>query len=153
MKRILVFAGIFLFVLSMSVSAQTVKKGELTWYTKFEEAQKVAKAENKTIFALFTGSDWCPWCIKLDNEILSKKEFADYAKKNLVMVYIDFPRKTKLSEIDSKYNNQWRDKYPVKGYPTVVLMNSDLKLIETTGYQEGGPVKFVTDVKALLSKK
>lgn len=141
----------FLFALSVSGFSQ-MKKNDLVWQTKMEEAQKIAKAEKKPIFALFTGSDWCPWCIKLDNEILSKKDFVEYAKNNLVLLYIDFPRKTKLSPETEKYNYSLMKKYPVGGYPTVVLTDENGKTIETTGYQEGGPVKFVADLKKLLKK-
>src|ERR1017187_7651292 len=70
--------------------------GELTWLTDLPKAQAQAKTENKLVMLDFTGSDWCGWCIKLDNETFSKQEFADYASKNLVLVQLDFPQKKEL---------------------------------------------------------
>ena len=71
-----------------------VRAADLTWLTDLPKAQAEAKTENKLVLIDFTGSDWCPWCIKLDKETLSQPEFADYAAKNLVLVKVDFLRHT-----------------------------------------------------------
>ena len=63
------------------------------WIDDFDEAVKLAKAENKDLLVDFTGSDWCGWCIKLNKEVFSQPDFAGYAKKNLVLVELDFPNK------------------------------------------------------------
>jgi thioredoxin-related protein len=42
------------------------------WLTDFSAAKKKAKEENKPILMLFTGSDWCPWCIKWEKEAFSQ---------------------------------------------------------------------------------
>ena len=64
---------------------------KLKWYTNLEEAVKIATVNQKSILVDFTGSDWCIWCHRLDDEVFSKKEFSDWAKKNLVLVKLDFP--------------------------------------------------------------
>src|SRR6185436_2003646 len=53
-----------------------------------------AKKEGKLLMMNFTGSDWCGWCIKLKGEVFSKPEFDEFASKHLVLLEIDFPRKT-----------------------------------------------------------
>jgi thioredoxin-related protein len=63
------------------------------WLTDFSVAKKKAKEENKPILALFTGSDWCPWCIKWEKEAFSQPEFKNYARTNLVLLFVDFPDK------------------------------------------------------------
>ena len=65
---------------------------EVQWLTDLPKAQAKAKAENKLIMLDFTGSDWCGWCIKLNKEVFSKPDFAEFARKNLVAVEVDFPR-------------------------------------------------------------
>ena len=62
------------------------------WMTDFEKAKKKAKNENKTLLLDFSGSDWCSWCIKLDEEVFQKDIWKAYAKEHLVQVLIDFPR-------------------------------------------------------------
>ena len=84
----------------------------------------------------FTGSDWCGWCIKLNKEVFSKEEFADYAKKNLVLVEVDFPRRKKLSEEQKKANEALQEKYKIEGYPTLVVLNGDGKQVGKLGYSD-----------------
>ncbi|MCK5529413.1 MAG: thioredoxin family protein, partial [Kiritimatiellae bacterium] len=64
------------------------------WETDFEKASAKAKASHRYMLLDFSGSDWCGWCIKLDDEVFSKKDFKNYAKENLVCVMLDFPRKS-----------------------------------------------------------
>src|SRR2546430_1281570 len=71
---------------------------ELQWLTDLPKAQEKAKTDKKLVMLDFTGSDWCGWCIKLNNEVFSKAEFAKYAKDNLVLVEVDFPRKKQQPE-------------------------------------------------------
>ena len=77
--------------------------------------------ENKTLLLDFSGSDWCSWCIKLDEEVFQKDAWKAYAKKHLVQVLIDFPReKSEQSEALQKQNNALAKQYTVRGFPTVL---------------------------------
>jgi len=116
---------------------------ELQWMTDLPKAQAQAKAEKKLVLLDFTGSDWCGWCIKLNKEVFSKPEFAEYAKKNLVLVEVDFPNKKKQTEELKKTNEALQQKYKVEGYPTIVVLNSEGKHVGDTGYVEGGPKAFI----------
>lgn len=110
------------------------------WLDNYADALKTAKEENKKVLVDFTGSDWCGWCIKIDKDVFSKPGFRTYAKKNLVLVKVDFPERKKLSEAVQKQNNELQKKYGVEGFPTLVLLDSDGKEIgRKVGYVEGGP--------------
>ena len=61
-------------------------RAEATWLTDFHRAQEEAKVGHKLLLLNFTGSDWCGWCMRLQAEVFSKLEFAEYAKQNLVLV-------------------------------------------------------------------
>jgi protein disulfide-isomerase len=65
------------------------------WLTDWEAAKAKSKTEDKPILINLTGSDWCGWCIKLEKSVFSKKEFKEFAAKNLILMEADFPRKTK----------------------------------------------------------
>ncbi|MDD4817345.1 MAG: thioredoxin family protein [Victivallaceae bacterium] len=125
------------------------KEENMNWYSDFDLAAAAAKKENKPIFMLFTGSDWCPWCMKLDGEILSKPEFENYAKDNLVMLYLDFPNAKQQTEAERLANRALAVKFGVEGYPTVVLLSADGRELGRTGYQRGGAVPFVESLKAM----
>jgi len=137
----------------LAVGASVAVAAEGPWLTDFEEAKKQAAKEDKAILMDFTGSDWCGWCIKLDKEVFSKKEFLDYAKKNLVLVEVDFPSKKKLSAETKKQNAGLAKKFKVEGFPTIVLTDAKGKKFATTGYQEGGPKAYVKHLGKLLEKK
>lgn len=122
----------------------------LNWETNLEVALQKAKTENKAVLVNFTGSDWCQWCIRLSNEVFSKSEFADYAEDNLILVRLDFPRNIEQSAETKMYNNQLAQRYGVQGFPTILLFNSQGKMVLQTGYQPGGPVSYVEHLKNSL---
>src|SRR5207249_2695874 len=68
------------------------------WTDDYEKALAQAKADKKIVLLDFTGSDWCPWCIKLDKEVYEKPKFKEYAKDNLVLVTVDFPNGKHLTK-------------------------------------------------------
>jgi thioredoxin-related protein len=118
---------------------------ELPWTDGLPEAMAKAKAENKIVLLDFTGSDWCVWCIKFDDDVLSKPEFAAYAKTNLVMVMLDFPNAKPQSDLVKKTNKDLQDKFKVDGFPTYVALTPDGKEIgRQIGYLSGGPQAFIT---------
>ncbi len=125
---------------------------ELNWMTDLPAAQAKAKAENKLVMLDFTGSDWCGWCIKLNKEVFLKPEFAEYAKGNLIPVEVDFPEKKKLSKAQKSANQALADKYGIKGYPTIIVLNPDGKKVGKLGYQPGGPKAFITELDKLKSR-
>lgn len=123
------------------------------WNTNLPDALKKAEKEKKYVLVDFSGSDWCGWCIKLDKEVFSKKEFKKYAKDNLILVLIDFPRNKKMSMKEKAANNALAQKYKVQGFPTVLLMDSKGKVILTTGYKPGGPEKYIEHLKEAIEKQ
>src|SRR6266436_3849413 len=101
--------------------------GRLTWSTDLPKALQQAKAEKKLVLMDFTGSDWCPPCKALHKNVLSSEAFADYAKKNLVLVDVDFPRQKTLTEELKKANEKLSERFKVEGFPTIVVLSEDGK--------------------------
>ena len=85
------------------------------------EAQKISNEAKKPIFAFFTGSDWCGWCRKLQNDVFSKQTFIDWARKNVILLELDYPRKTKLAPELQQQNAELQQVFRISGYPTVWL--------------------------------
>lgn len=132
--------------------SQTTTSG-VQWLTNLPQAQAQAKNENKLVLLDFTGSDWCGWCIKLDQDTFSKPEFADYARKNLVLVQLDFPDKKPQAKALKQANAALQKKYGVTGYPTLIAMKPDGTVVWTqTGYLEGGPPALITELNAARKK-
>src|SRR5687767_6717334 len=116
MKALFRKLTLLLGVLCVSVPIAFAATG---WDDDYEKALAKAKAENKMVLLDFTGSDWCGWCIKLDKEVFSKKEFKDYAKENLVLVEVDFPQGKNQSKKLKEQNAKLKQEFGVRGFPTI----------------------------------
>jgi thioredoxin-related protein len=114
------------------------------WQTDYKQALAQAAKEKKQVLLDFTGSDWCPYCIQMDREVLNKSQFESFASKNLVLVKLDYPRRKKLPANESQQNDQLQQQYSIEGYPTYVLLDSQGKEVKrVVGYVDGGPSAFI----------
>lgn len=114
----------------------------------FEKALTAAQGNGRLVLIDFTGSDWCGWCQKLQEEIFSRPEYQAYAQKNLETVVVDFPKTKSLSTTQKKQNQTLARQYRVKGFPTLILVDGNGKeLARHDGYLEGGPPAFIAWVQ------
>jgi thioredoxin-related protein len=119
------------------------------WVTDFESAKKTAIDEKKDLLLDFTGSDWCGWCIKLNQEVFSQEPFKVGTKDKFVMVELDFPREKALDAKLKEQNEALKEKFQIKGFPTIMLCDASGKPYAKTGYQAGGPEKYVLHLNEL----
>jgi thioredoxin-related protein len=125
-------------------------RAESGWVSDYKKAQEQAKAAHKFLLLNFTGSDWCGWCIKFDRDVFSQPQFKDFARNNLVLVELDFPRAKPQPPEVRKQNRELAQQYEVVGFPTIVVLNSDgQKLWQWDGYFPGGPEAFVAELQKL----
>ncbi|MCB5271939.1 MAG: thioredoxin family protein [Candidatus Cloacimonetes bacterium] len=120
------------------------------WTENWDLALAASKELKRPVLVNFTGSDWCSWCIKLVNEVFSKDEFQNYAKENLILLKLDFPKNIAQTEALKKQNNALQKQFGIQGFPTILLMDSDGKEINRTGYQQGGAAAYVKHLQTLL---
>ncbi len=145
----------FLIVLFLAwgvMPAQETHKG-LHWLTDFEQAKSKAQKEHKPIVMLFTGSDWCPPCRAMHNDLFHNKEFIALADK-VVLVMVDFPRRKPMTKEQREKNYQLAGKYHQGGVPTFVAVTSDGNKIldKISGYRYGYPDKHIQFFKDIISK-
>lgn len=139
-------------LLALTVSLSTAAGDE--WMTDFEAAKQKAAAENKDLLVNFTGSDWCSWCIKLVDEVFKHDAFKKGVADNFVLVELDFPQdKSKLDESTQKQNEMLQEKYSIQGFPTILLLDDQGRPYAQTGYQAGGPEKYLVHLDKLLAIK
>ncbi len=132
-------------------SSETEQNDDNAWFTNFDEAKAKAIKEQKPMLIDFTGSDWCGWCIKLDDEVFSQANFQEFASDSLVLVEIDFPKNKVQSEELRLQNKALAEKYSIRGFPTILLLSPEAELIEKTGYQSGGAKSYVNHIKNILN--
>jgi len=170
MKKIAPLLFLFLLLPPLIINAQTDNSTSfegLTWYTDIMKANEVSKASNKPLFAFFTGSDWCGWCKKLQREVFSKPGFIKWAKENVVLVELDFPRSKALSPEIAQQNESLKQTFQVRGFPTiwVFFLNKNsgedkytIDSLGSLGYPQGATpgkeeVKFLLDANTLLKNR
>jgi protein disulfide-isomerase len=153
MKKILV--TLLLILGSFAMEAQG-----LVWQTDINKAIAISNKEKKPMLLFFTGSDWCGWCIRLQKEVLKTPEFATWAKKNVVLVELDFPKRTAQSDAIKNQNAGIQQAFGVQGYPTVWFANAKMKDgkpsftgIGSTGYLAGGLSAWLAAADGILKNK
>lgn len=127
-------ALISFFCLSNPVEASPV----INWHTNYEEAVTSAKQTSQPLLLFFTGSDWCGWCIKLENEVFNTAEFSQETANGFVFVKLDFPLYKSAPDDISAQNKALQKCYDIRGFPTVVLLDCNQQQIGQTGYRPGG---------------
>lgn len=114
------------------------------WTTDFAAAKKAAAEEKKTLLVNFTGTDWCHWCIRLDEEVFSTDTFTSAVTEKFIPVKLDYPQdKSGQSEKVQQQNKALAEVYPVQGFPTILLLDAQGRPFAQTGYQPGGPKKYL----------
>lgn len=166
----ILFAAVAAFIMSSFINCpipQDEQEEALTWYTSLDEVQKLSKESGKPIFGFFTGSDWCGWCHKLQREVFAKDAFVKWAKENVILLELDFPRKKQLPADLAKQNRELQAAFKVTGYPTIWVFFADkeeetgkinLTALGKLGYPRGAEpgkeeVKFIQDADAVMANK
>lgn len=126
---------------------------ELKWLDNSQQVLDLAKKEGKPVLIDFTGSDWCGWCIRLKKEVLNTPEFAAFASENLVLQIADFPKRIEQSAELKTQNRALAEKYGIRGFPTLIILNSEGKQIGQMGYMRGGPQPFIAQLQKIIDKK
>lgn len=121
MKQIAILLAALVFT---TLSALAGKSG---WDDNYEKALAEAKESKKLVLLDFTGSDWCGWCMKLDEEAFSKSEFKKFAKENLVLVELDYPHGKNQTKKLKEQNAELKTKFGVRGYPTIIIVDAEGK--------------------------
>ena len=144
LKRFLLVVIIGGAVLERSAFAAAV------WLDDLPKAQTQAKAEKKFVLMHFSGSDWCGWCMKLRKEVFLKPEFESYARSNLVLVGIDFPKRKPQLPARQAANQQLAEQFKVQGFPTLLLLDGEGTSLGRISYGQGGTKAFLAEVEKLI---
>ncbi|KLT71502.1 MULTISPECIES: thioredoxin family protein [Flavobacterium] len=142
------------------VGAFVAQAQELKWHTDVKEAIAISNKENKPMLLFFTGSDWCGWCIRLQNEVLKTAEFSKWASQNVVLVELDYPRRTPQTPELKNQNNELQQAFGIQGFPTIYFTSAEskdgkvnFKGLGHTGYVAGGPTAWLAVAEGIVHPK
>lgn len=144
------FLGVSAAVVAFGCMGFAYASGE-GWTTDFAAAKKQAIESKEDLLIDFSGSDWCPLCIKLDQEVFTKDSFKAGVKGKFVLVTLDFPNdKSKMSAATLQQNAALRVAYGnIVQFPMVLLCDPEGKPYAATTYQEGGPEAYLKHLDEL----
>ncbi len=151
---------IAMFSFGTLVAQGDYKAGHEGWHVDVDEAYKESQETGKPIMANFTGSDWCGWCKRLSAAVFVKPEFQKWAKENVVLLELDFPKRKSVPQEIKEQNSNLQRAFKVRGFPTVWVFEMDkdkdtdemkINALGKTGYKSN--VKdFISDVERMLVK-
>jgi protein disulfide-isomerase len=167
MSKFLVVAIFLVGTINTYSQTKANESDDLTWLTDISQAYTLSTSTKKPVFAFFTGSDWCGWCHKLEKEVFAKPEFVSWAKSNVVLLELDFPRRKQLPAELAQQNQSLQQFFGIKGYPTIWIFNMTkdtknnqfmISALGSLGYPDGATVgkeevKFLENANKIMSQK
>lgn len=154
LKNILILS---LTILSLSLYGQ--EKKQLKWYLNYTEVTELAKKENKLVLLFFHGSNWCPPCIRMQNEVFAADTFVNKVTEKILFLDVDFRTKPKLSDAQLAHNNEVKKRFGLpddfgQGYPQVVIINGKGEVqYQEKGYDGRGSAYLMGKIDNLLKSK
>lgn len=139
---------------------------ELEWHSQLEKARLLSEQTGKPIFGFFTGSDWCGWCHRLQDNVFKKESFKTWAAENVILLELDFPRRKALPPELAEQNNGLKNFFQVQGFPTIWIFEAGLdqetkqyqiNALGSLGYPRSNPGEedkvFISQANQILLKK
>ena len=134
-----IFAFVMLMMITTSLFAQK-------WETNFEIAKTKAGKEGVNIVLVFSGSDWCIPCMKLEKNIWESQDFIEYSKTHFVLLRADFPKKKAgaLPKEQQEQNDRMAEIYNKQGlFPLVLILDKNGKTLGSTGYKNVSAKEYI----------
>ena len=129
-------------IVAVLMTAGAAWAGEVKWEKNYDDGLALAKKEKKLVMVdVYT--DWCGWCKKLDKDVYATKEVSDLLAKDFIAI--------KLNPEKSKKNANVAEKFGVRGYPNIIFLDADGKMLS----QIGGYVpakEFLQQMEAVVKK-
>jgi protein disulfide-isomerase len=95
------------------------------WFVNFEAAKAEAAATKRRLLVLFTGSDWCPGCIKFEEEVANQPEFLSFTSVSFVLLKLDYPRELWQPPELREQNKALRKRFEINVYPSLLILDAD----------------------------
>ena len=140
-------------LLPILTSGQAATRQAPPWLTDLPQAQAKARTEGKSVLIHFSGSDWCGWCMKLHKDVFQKADFESYARSNLVLVSVDFPKRKPQPPAVQQANQKLAAQYQVQGPPTLIVLDSHGRTLGKLNYGNGGTRAFIAEMEKIIHAK
>lgn len=130
-------------VLVVAVVTCSLAQASDRWLTSYETAMETARETGRPVLTIFTGSDWCPHCRTLEDNVLATETFLEWADGRVVLLMIDLPQHG-ISQAVRSERSQVCIKYGVRTFPSALLISPDgQKIALQSGYTGQSPNAWV----------
>lgn len=129
----------------------TYASNQINWLTTYSEAVALSQSTSKPIAILFTGTGWCPACMKLERSVLKNPEFAQAVSQKFVFLKAEFPDYSESAVMASPYK-PLLDRYGVNAFPTIIVVNANGQVLFTVNYREGGAQMYAQELLQKLNQ-
>jgi thioredoxin-related protein len=116
-----------------------------------EAAFREARQSGRQVLLVFSGSDWCIPCIRLEKNILNDSAFRQFAGKRFVVLEADFPQRKKLpAGIKTQYEALAGSFNTEGAFPKIVLLSPEKTLLTVVPYTSQSPADFIDQLRKAL---
>lgn len=119
------------------------------WTPTYFDALQAAKRDHRALFLYFSGSNWCSYCQKFDEQVLSDPKFLTLVDSRFSFYKADFPqgRVDNLSQHEENQNLLRR--FQVDGFPTVLVLDWNENVLGRFHFEDIGAEEFARKLLAL----
>lgn len=122
------------------------------WYTEYAKARCVSEKENKPVLIFFNGSDWSGHAMKMKHEVLDGATFQKKIGPHFIFLEADFPQHTTLSQQIIIQNSELRERFSVQEIPSLVLIDSQERVIARLGYLPESEEQLANDLITIIEQ-
>ncbi|MFI0435239.1 MAG: thioredoxin family protein [Parachlamydiaceae bacterium] len=124
---------------------------QINWQSNYSDAVSMSQSSSKPIVILFTGTNWCPACMRLEKTVLNHPEFTQAVSQKFVFLKAEFNDYSEAGMMTSPYK-PLLDRYGVNAFPTIVVINPNGQLLYTVNYRDGGPQLYAQELLQKLNQ-
>ncbi|MBC7288663.1 MAG: DUF255 domain-containing protein [Armatimonadetes bacterium] len=118
--------------------SSSAMSAEIKWGTDLSKALQQLKDQKEKLVLVDFFTTWCGWCKKLDAETYTDRNVINLVEERFVAVKVDGDKRPNLVS-----------RYEVQGYPTVVILDSQDRVVKKiVGYRP--PQAFLAELKEAL---
>lgn len=134
---------------SQGIAQNVSSNAEVNWCETYSDSIRRAQNQSKPLLILFTGTSWCPACMKLEREVLRKPEFARAVANNFVFYKAEF-NDPSPEALENSPDKVLIDRYKVEAFPTIVVVDASGNQLFTVNYKAGGPQVYTNELNQKL---